>query len=262
MKLLSAPEPGAEKQGRSPPAVRVLEHTSRRDVVGTTQSVDRGSQAASGGGDRSGPPGRLAGQNERRGGPVSIESAMRVPGAVGARMPAAITTQPSAVPLERIDDMGDGVVNGREPAPRRGVWRVLRGLLTAQAFGQFNDNAWKQIVILLATATVVSEAAKMEKAAFAQVILLVPLVLFSLPAGVLADRASKRSVILAMKALELVLMLAGTAALLVQPQGGVLAMAVLGLLGVQTALFGPAKYGIFLRFCLTSNSRRGTACWR
>ncbi len=124
--------------------------------------------------------------------------------------------------------MAESAQNATQPAPRRSVWRVLRGLLTAQAFGQFNDQAWKQIVILLAMATVASEAAKQQKAAFAQIVLLVPLVFFSLPAGVLADRVSKRSVIIAMKVLELVLMLAGTAALFFQPHGGVLAMAVLG----------------------------------
>ena len=47
-----------------------------------------------------------------------------------------------------------------------------------------------------------------------------------------------------MKVFELALMLAGAAALFVQPEGGWLAMGVLFLLGVQTALFVPAKYGI------------------
>jgi acyl-[acyl-carrier-protein]-phospholipid O-acyltransferase/long-chain-fatty-acid--[acyl-carrier-protein] ligase len=140
--------------------------------------------------------------------------------------------------------MGDGLENGREPATSSSKWRGLRGLLIAQAFGQFNDNAWKWMVIPLATAAVVSEAAKQEKAAFAQVVLLIPLMLFSLLAGVVADRVSKRSVIISMKVLELVLLLAGTAALWVQPEGGVLSMAVLGVLGVQIAFFGPAKYGI------------------
>ena len=80
--------------------------------------------------------------------------------------------------------------------------------------------------------------------AIAQIILLIPLTVISLPAGVLADRVSKRSVIVAMKVLELVLMLAGIAALYRPARGGLLAIGVLGLLGVQTALFMPAKYGI------------------
>ena len=82
------------------------------------------------------------------------------------------------------------------------------------------------------------------QAALAQIILLIPLLLFNLPGGALADRLSKRTVILAMKVLELVLMLLGTASLFLHPAGGVPAMAILGLLGVQAALFSPSKYGI------------------
>jgi acyl-[acyl-carrier-protein]-phospholipid O-acyltransferase/long-chain-fatty-acid--[acyl-carrier-protein] ligase len=140
--------------------------------------------------------------------------------------------------------MDSGAQGSREPAAKAGVWYVLRGLLTAQAFGLFNDNAWKQIVIALAAGAVATEAAIQEKTAFAQVVLLVPLMVFSLPAGVVADRVSKRTVIIAMKVMELALMLAAACALLIQPHGGFLAMAVLALLGLQTAIFGPAKYGI------------------
>jgi acyl-[acyl-carrier-protein]-phospholipid O-acyltransferase/long-chain-fatty-acid--[acyl-carrier-protein] ligase len=68
--------------------------------------------------------------------------------------------------------------------------------------------------------------------------------LVSLPAGVLADRLSKRAVILALKGFELALMVAGAAALYLNPSGGWPALAILGLLGVQAALFSPAKYGI------------------
>ncbi|HWT84094.1 MAG TPA: MFS transporter, partial [Candidatus Methylomirabilis sp.] len=120
----------------------------------------------------------------------------------------------------------------------------LVGLLISQALGAFNDNAWKQIVVLLAMASAASATDSQEKAAFAQVILLIPLIIFNLPGGVLADRLSKRNVLLAMKALELVLMLAGTAVLLLNPAGGKPALVILGLLGVQAALFSPSKYGI------------------
>ncbi len=120
----------------------------------------------------------------------------------------------------------------------------LRGLLVSQALGAFNDNAWKQVVILLAFSATASASEKQRFASLAQVVLMVPLMLFSLPAGVLADRVSKRSVILAMKVLELTLMLAGALALYHHPVGGIPALFVLGLLGVQASLFSPAKYGI------------------
>jgi hypothetical protein len=119
----------------------------------------------------------------------------------------------------------------------------LLGLLTAQALGAFNDNAWKQVVVLLVMSTTASAAVSQQKAALAQVVLLVPLILFNLPGGMLADRYSKRRVIVATKGLELLLMLAGTAVVLFQPSSGLLALVILGMLGVQAALFGPSKYG-------------------
>jgi acyl-[acyl-carrier-protein]-phospholipid O-acyltransferase/long-chain-fatty-acid--[acyl-carrier-protein] ligase len=133
-------------------------------------------------------------------------------------------------------------VGAVEKRPRK--QHPLAGLLVAQALGSFNDNAWKQVVALLAVGAAVTEAAKQERAAVAQAVLMIPLMLVSLPAGVLADRFSKRSVILAMKVLELALMLAGMAVLMARPTGGTPALVVLGLLGVQAALFSPAKYGI------------------
>src|SRR4051794_36106150 len=85
---------------------------------------------------------------------------------------------------------------------------ALRGLLVAQALGAFNDLAWKQVVVLLAIAAAASEAKAQEASAFVQVVYMIPLVFVSLPAGVLADRVGKRTVIVAMKGLEVALMLA------------------------------------------------------
>jgi acyl-[acyl-carrier-protein]-phospholipid O-acyltransferase/long-chain-fatty-acid--[acyl-carrier-protein] ligase len=120
----------------------------------------------------------------------------------------------------------------------------LMGLVISQALGQFNDQAWKQIVILLAAVAAVSETDGQAHTAIAQIVLMIPMMLVALPAGMLADRCGKRSVIVVMKAFELVLMLAGTAALFLEPRGGPFGLAVLGILGVQAALFSPAKYGI------------------
>ncbi len=127
----------------------------------------------------------------------------------------------------------------------------LRGLLICQFLGAFNDNAWKFIVTLLAIAVaaegledIAREEAVQYETTLAFVIFTLPLMLFSLPAGVLADRFSKRSVILAMKALEVVLMAAGTLALLIAPENTTVLLAILCLMGVQSALFSPAKYGI------------------
>src|SRR5262249_28817712 len=140
--------------------------------------------------------------------------------------------------VERAADLnGRGQAKGTKAHP-------LRGLFIAQFLGTFNDNAWKQLVVLLAIAAAPSAVEGQKSTAIAQILLMIPLMVISLPAGMLADRVSKRSVLVGVKVFELVLMLAGTAALWVQPQGGALAIGILCLLGVQLALFGPAKYGI------------------
>ena len=90
----------------------------------------------------------------------------------------------------------------------------LRGLLIAQFFGAFNDNAWKLMVALLAIKQLAAQMGTglaYESAAHAQttmtfVVFTLPLVVVSIFAGVFSDRFSKRVVIVVMKALEVVLM--------------------------------------------------------
>ncbi len=129
----------------------------------------------------------------------------------------------------------------------------LGGLLVAQFFGAFNDNAWKLIVTFLAMRAIRAElgpsgpeveTASQVQTALALVTLTLPLMLFSLPAGTLADRVSKRSVFLAMKGVEVLLMAAGATVLWIDQSNQVLLLVVLGFMGVQSALFSPAKYGI------------------
>ncbi len=124
----------------------------------------------------------------------------------------------------------------------------LRGLLVSQFFGAFNDNAWRVIVTLLAIDAVQAgggaEAAAQARTTLATVVLTVPLIVFSLPAGLISDRFSKRTVIVAMKAVEIVLMATAAWVLYIEPQGGVLALVVLGCMGAQSAIFSPSKYGI------------------
>ena len=71
-----------------------------------------------------------------------------------------------------------------------------------------------------------------------------PMMLISAIAGVFSDRFSKRSVIIAMKWVEVGLMSLGTLALFFNPTGGILPLIVLMCMGAQSALYSPAKYGI------------------
>ena len=121
----------------------------------------------------------------------------------------------------------------------------LSSLLTAQFFGAFNDNAYKMIVILLGLAAVqgADEASKQGVTTLAMVVLTAPLMLGSLPAMILGDRVSKRSLIVWTKFAELSLMALGTYALWVQPDGW-MPYVVLGGMGLQSALFAPGKYGL------------------
>ncbi|MEC4674076.1 MAG: MFS transporter, partial [Nitrospirota bacterium] len=128
----------------------------------------------------------------------------------------------------------------------------LRGLLIAQFFGAFNDNAWKLMVALLAIRQLGSqmgagpafEAASQVQTTLTFVVFTLPLVVVSIFAGVFSDRFSKRTVIVVMKAVEVVLMALGTLALFINPAGGMLPLIVLAGMAIQSALFSPAKYGI------------------
>jgi acyl-[acyl-carrier-protein]-phospholipid O-acyltransferase/long-chain-fatty-acid--[acyl-carrier-protein] ligase len=125
-------------------------------------------------------------------------------------------------------------------------------LLIAQFCGAFNDNAWKLMVALLAIRQLASltspglefETASQTQTTLAFVVFTLPLALVSVVAGMLADRVSKRTVIILMKSVEVLLMSAATVALWITPAGGILPLIVLGGMGVHSALFSPAKYGI------------------
>jgi acyl-[acyl-carrier-protein]-phospholipid O-acyltransferase/long-chain-fatty-acid--[acyl-carrier-protein] ligase len=88
------------------------------------------------------------------------------------------------------------------------------------------------------------ETASQTLTTLAFVVFTLPLALVSIVAGVLADRVSKRTVIITMKSIEVLLMSAATVALWINPAGGVLPLIVLGGMGIHSALFSPAKYGI------------------
>ena len=95
------------------------------------------------------------------------------------------------------------MTESRESQPQLG------GLLAAQFFGAFNDNAMKLMVALLAAAaatvgladtdSVGRELATQEQLMIATVVFTLPLMVFSLPSALIADRYSKRSIILATK---------------------------------------------------------------
>lgn len=120
--------------------------------------------------------------------------------------------------------------------------RSFWSMASTQFLGAFNDNLYKQVVLLLCIDVVQRKSSTYSLQPVAQVLFALPFVLFSGFAGFLSDRYSKRGIVVLCKFAEIVIMLAGGWAL---ASGEIIpALAVLFLMGTHSAFFGPAKYGI------------------
>ena len=119
------------------------------------------------------------------------------------------------------------------------------GMTSTQFLGAFNDNVFKQLVLLLA----LSVSAKDDWQGIATIIFATPFILFSGFAGFLSERFSKTHIIVASKVAEIVVMALGVIAFYFYTSLGIYgAFVVLFLMGTQSAFFGPAKYGILPEF--------------
>ena len=114
-------------------------------------------------------------------------------------------------------------------------------LNVTQFLGALNDNIFKLFASYFIIALRGPESAA-RVMGISGVVFVLPFLLFSAGAGVLADRHSKRDIIVIAKALEIGAMLLGIAAFLMRSE---LALyVVMFLMSTQSALFGPSKYGI------------------
>jgi acyl-[acyl-carrier-protein]-phospholipid O-acyltransferase/long-chain-fatty-acid--[acyl-carrier-protein] ligase len=118
----------------------------------------------------------------------------------------------------------------------------FEGFLWAQFLGAFNDNVYKMIVSFTAVAIAVDSTTSGRYLALSGAVFILPYILFSGYAGQLADRYSKTRMLQITKALEIVTMLMGIAALMASSIN--LLLVVLFLLATQATFFSPAKYGI------------------
>ncbi len=121
----------------------------------------------------------------------------------------------------------------------RGFWN----LMFTQFQGAFSDNALRWLVIfpVLASLTL-SDADKDGFASHASLLFAVPFLLFSTIGGWMADRYSKRSVMIGVKLGEIAIMLFAALALKLENQS--LQLAAICLMGVHSTFFAPAKYGV------------------
>jgi acyl-[acyl-carrier-protein]-phospholipid O-acyltransferase/long-chain-fatty-acid--[acyl-carrier-protein] ligase len=120
------------------------------------------------------------------------------------------------------------------------------GMAVTQFLGAFNDNLFKQLMLLLATPTAVQLAAgdANDRQSEAMIVFSAAFLIFSGYAGFVSDRISKRPVIIWSKVAEIAAMLLGMIGFLLYDTIGFRGMlVVLFLMGTQSAFFGPSKYG-------------------
>lgn len=153
--------------------------------------------------------------------------------------------------------------------------RSFGAMLLSQFLGAFNDNAFKQVVLLLATAIATTGSAEwvmghwlggglgeqlpaylawaegspllgalgaLSPQAIPPFLFALPFVVFGPVTGSMADRFSKTTIIKAANLLEVVVMVCATVAFWHQSYG--LLLGTVFLMGTQSALFGPSKYGV------------------
>jgi acyl-[acyl-carrier-protein]-phospholipid O-acyltransferase/long-chain-fatty-acid--[acyl-carrier-protein] ligase len=129
----------------------------------------------------------------------------------------------------------------RTPGSTSGFW----ALIVTQFQGAFSDNVLKNLVVFVALfATGQAAMSLSEKHAYGELIgalFSLPFILFSMAGGFLADRFSKRSVMLGVKIFELAVMTLVLAGLWRTDKN--LLLAGVFLMGTHSAIFGPSKYG-------------------
>ncbi len=125
--------------------------------------------------------------------------------------------------------------------------RSFFSLAAAQLLGAFNDNVFRQFILLIA-GRVTLDWISIDTQSVVMAVFATPFVIFAVLGGSIADRFPKRKVIVIAKGMEVLAMLLGMAAFALQaidPDLAIFAMlGVLFLMGTQSAFFGPSKYGI------------------
>lgn len=134
--------------------------------------------------------------------------------------------------------MTNTITEADQRRDRRSFW----ALMGTQFFGAFNDNLFKVAVALLVVKWVADPVAQNNWVTVSGVVFVAPFLLFSLAAGRMADRWSKPRIMATTKAFELVVVVVAIYGMFLQNIP--VMVAGLFLLALQSAFFGPAKYGV------------------
>ena len=128
---------------------------------------------------------------------------------------------------------------------------AFRGFLTTQFLGAFNDNYFKQMVLLTCASNVAVAAGSggnADRQFLAMAAFALPFVLMSGLGGFLSDRCSKQRAIVGCKLAEILIMASALGVLLIPGLSAdarlIWMISVLSLMGAHSAIFAPSKYGI------------------
>jgi len=122
--------------------------------------------------------------------------------------------------------------------------RSFWGIAVTQFLGAFNDNLYKQLMLLMAIPGV-GALIQGDRQGWATTAFSLPFVLLSSIAGFLSDRYSKSKIVVLCKIAEIgITLLAVLAFLFYGRVGDYGTWSVLVLMGIHSTFFGPAKYGI------------------
>jgi MFS family permease len=139
-------------------------------------------------------------------------------------------------------------------------------LFITQLLGAFNDNLYKNAMVLFVVYNVYnSEAAEARFSAIASGLFILPFFLLSALAGQLADMRDKAAVIRVVKFCEILIMLVGGAGLVLAWKGVAIASVAIPLMllalfamGVHSTFFGPIKYAILPQHLKSEEVLAGT----
>ncbi len=117
-------------------------------------------------------------------------------------------------------------------------------LFVVQILGAFNDNIFKNAMIILFTYRAVDNSGVDGEilVTLAAGIFILPFFLFSALAGQITDKYEKSALVRIIKFAEIIIMMAGAIAFYIGDSWAL--MTVLFFMGVQSTFFGPLKYGI------------------
>jgi hypothetical protein len=139
-------------------------------------------------------------------------------------------------------------------------------LFVTQLLGAFNDNLFKNAMVLHVVYSVYnSEAEEARFSAIASTVFIIPFFLFSALSGQLADMRDKARVIRIVKFCEILIMLVGGAGLVLAWKGVAVTTAAIPLMllalfamGIHSTFFGPIKYAILPQHLKTGEVLAGT----